>query len=61
MKVKEYRVIRGYTQAELASLMGLSQQAYSKKERGDREFKIEEIRKLKKILNVSYEELFNEK
>lgn len=60
MKVKEYRIIKGFTQSELSELMGITQQTYSKKERGERSFTLDEIKKLKKILNVSYEELFGE-
>lgn len=60
MKVKEYRVIKGLTQNELSNLLGITQQAYSRKERGERSFTIEEIKKLKQIFNISYEELFGE-
>lgn len=61
MKVKEYRIIGGYTQREMADKLGISQPSYSQKENGDRGFTIEEIKKLKKILKVSYEQLFDEK
>ena len=61
MKVREYRIIKGYTQSEIAVLLGISQQGYSLKEKGKRDFSIEEVRLLKKILNVSYEQLFNER
>lgn len=60
MKVKECRKEKGLTQSELSELMGITQQTYSKKERGERSFTLDEIKKLKKILNVSYEELFGE-
>lgn len=60
MKVKEYRIIKGFTQNELSELIGITQQTYSKKERGERSFTLDEVKKLKKILNVSYEELFGE-
>ena len=60
MKVKEYRIIKGFTQNELSELIGITQQAYSKKERGERSFTLDEVKKLKKILNISYEELFGE-
>ncbi|HLR34063.1 MAG TPA: helix-turn-helix transcriptional regulator [Tissierellales bacterium] len=60
MKVKEYRIIKGFTQNELSELIGITQQTYSKKERGERSFTLDEVKKLKKILNISYEELFGE-
>lgn len=60
MKVKEYRIIKGFTQNELSKLIGITQQTYSKKERGERSFTLDEVKKLKKILNISYEELFGE-
>jgi len=60
LKVKEYRIIKGFTQNELSELIGITQQTYSKKERGERSFTLDEVKKLKKILNISYEELFGE-
>lgn len=60
MKVKEYRIIKGYTQEEFAKILGIKQASYSNKENGKRQFTIEEIKKLKKILGVAYEELFDE-
>ena len=60
MKVKEYRIIKGFTQNELSELIGITQQTYSKKERGEKSFTLDEVKKLKKILNISYEELFGE-
>ena len=60
MKVKEYRIIKGFTQNELSELIGITQQTYSKKERGERSFTLDEVKKLKQILNISYEELFGE-
>ncbi len=60
MKVKQYRIIKGYTQSELAEMLGIKQNTYSYKERGVYDFSIDEIKKLKTILEVSYEELFGE-
>ena len=59
MKAREYRVIRGLTQTEIATILGISQSAYSLKEMGKREFSIEELKILKEILNVTYDELLN--
>ena len=44
MKVKEYRVMKGYTQTEIANLLGIKQNTYSDKERGKTQFNIKEIK-----------------
>ena len=59
MNVKEYRIKRGYTQEQIAELLNIKQNTYSNKENGKRAFTIEEIRKLKRILNTTYDELLN--
>ena len=59
MKVREYRIVAGYTQAEIAILLGITQSAYSMKEANKREFSINELKILKEILNVTYDELLN--
>ena len=59
MKIKEYRVKMGYTQRQIASLLDIKQNTYSNKENGKRDFTIREIKKLKEILNTTYDELLN--
>ena len=59
MNVKECRIKMGYTQEQIAMLLDIKQNTYSNKENGKRAFTIEEIRKLKKILNTTYDELLN--
>ena len=59
MNIKEYRIKRGYTQEHIAELLNIKQNTYSYKENGKRAFTIEEIRKLKRILNTTYDELLN--
>ena len=59
MKIKEYRIIKGYTQRELAEILGIKQNTYSDKERGKTNFTIDEIKEIKKILQVSYDELLD--
>ena len=59
MNIKEYRIRRGYTQKQIAILLGIKQNTYSNKENGKRAFTLEEIRKLKRILNITYNELLN--
>lgn len=59
LKIKEYRIIKGFTQHEMANLLNISQKTYSAKETGKRKFTIEEIKEIKKILQVSYDELLD--
>ena len=59
MKVKEYRVKYSYTQKELAELLGIKQNTYSDKERGKTKFTIDEIKLIKELLNVTYDEILS--
>ena len=59
MKIKEYRISKGYTQAEIANILNIKQSSYSNKELGRREFTIEEIKLLKELFDVTYEDLLN--
>ena len=59
MKIKEYRILKGYTQTEIANILNIKQSSYSNKELGRRDFTIEEIKLLKELFEVSYEDLLN--
>ena len=59
MKVKEYRLLNGYTQTEIANILNIKQNSYSNKELGKRSFTIEEIKLLKELFKVTYEHLLN--
>ena len=59
MKIKEYRILKGYTQAEIANILNIKQSSYSNKELGRRDFTIEEIKLLKDLFEVTYEDLLN--
>ena len=59
VKVKEYRVMKGYTQTEIANLLGIKQNTYSDKERVKTQFNIKEIKLIKELLNVTYDELLS--
>lgn len=59
MKIKEYRLLKGYTQAEIANVLNIKQSSYSNKELGRRDFTIEEIKLLKELFEVTYEDLLN--
>lgn len=59
MKVKEYRLLNGYTQTEIANILNIKQNSYSNKELGKRAFTIEEIKLLKELFKVTYEDLLD--
>ena len=59
LKVKEYRVMKGYTQTEIANLLGIKQNTYSDKERGKTQFNVKEIRIIKELFEVTYDELLS--
>lgn len=59
MKVKEYRLLNGYTQTEIANILNIKQNSYSNKELGKRAFTIEEIKLLKELFEITYDELLN--
>lgn len=60
MNVKKYRENLKISQKDIASKLKMTQQAYSRKERGIRKFTIDEAFKLEDILKVSIRELFEE-
>ena len=59
MKIKDYRILKGYTQSEIANVLNIKQSSYSNKELGRRDFTIEEIKLLKELFEVTYEDLLN--
>lgn len=48
--IKEKRLERGLSQGEAATLLGISQAAYSRYESGDRKIDLPMLRKIAKIL-----------
>ena len=59
MRIKEYRIINGYTQRELAEVLGIKQNTYSDKERGKINFTIDEIKIIKELFNTTYDDLLS--
>ena len=59
MKIKEYRMVKGYTQREIAELLGIKQNTYSDKERGKTKFTIDEVKLIKELFNVTYDDLLS--
>ena len=58
--IREIRKKLGLSQEYIAQKLGITQASYSCKEAGKRRFIIEELKTLKKILNVTYEELLGD-
>lgn len=52
------RVSRGKTQAEMAELLGISEQTYNQKELGKRDFMLSESKRLSDYFGKSIEEIF---
>jgi putative transcriptional regulator len=58
MKLKDYRLSKGYTQKDMAKLLGISQQSYSNKELGKREFNIKELIAIEKIIGIGIADIY---
>ena len=58
--IREIRKKLGLSQEYMAQRLGITQASYSFKESGIRKFSIEELKILKRILNVSYDELLGD-
>lgn len=52
---------KGLTQQEMADLLGISKGNYNLKENGKLDFNLLEVKKILKILDTSYDEIFFEK
>jgi transcriptional regulator with XRE-family HTH domain len=59
MKIKEYRMTKGYTQKEIAELLGIKQNTYSDKELGKSKFTIDEVKLIKELFKVTYDDLLS--
>lgn len=57
IRLKELRIKAGYTQAETAQLLGISQPAYANYERGARQADYDTLSKLAEIFNSSVDYL----
>lgn len=56
-ELKSLRVLNGLTQKELAEKLEMSETSYTKRENGQIPFSIDEIKKMKLILSLSYDDL----
>ena len=58
-KIKQYRKLNKYRQEDLAKILGIKQNTYSKKENGISKFTVDEITILKDIFKVTYDDLLS--
>ena len=59
MRIKEYRIIKEKKKKELAEVLGIKQNTYSDKERGKTNFTIDEIKIIKELFSVTYDDLLS--
>ena len=52
-------MVKGYTQREIAELLGIKQNTYSDKERGKTKFTIDEVKLIKELFKVTYDDLLS--
>ena len=57
--IRKYRKLKGLSQQELGALLGFSTRTVSDWECNNTEPNVETIRKLVKVLDIAYEELFD--
>ena len=58
LKLKAKRVEKGYTQSQLAKLIGIAPATYNHKENGIAHFSFQEIIKLLDVLECKFEDIF---
>lgn len=56
--VKQARQLRGYSQPEMAELMGISKNAYIMKENGDSRFYVDEAYLFADKVSIPFEKIF---
>lgn len=57
--IRNLRVLRGYSQSYMACRLGISQQSFSKMERGESVITIERMNAIAQILEVSVSQFFH--
>ena len=57
ISLKQKRLIFGYTQQEMAKMLGISYYSYNTKEKGNSKWNLKEANKLKIIFNLTPEEV----
>ena len=57
-KLKGRRCELGYSLEDMANFLGISKDCYFRKEKGKTDFYLCEVRKILKVLNSEYDEIF---
>lgn len=60
MRVKEFRESKGYTQQEIAKILGIKQGSYSDKENERRAFTVRELLILEILFGVSISDMYKD-
>ncbi|MGL4560869.1 MAG: helix-turn-helix domain-containing protein [Brevinema sp.] len=60
MRVKEFREKKGYTQQDIASILGIKQGSYSDKENERRPFTVKELLILEILLDASISDMYKD-
>ncbi|HFL3696527.1 helix-turn-helix domain-containing protein [Clostridioides difficile] len=55
-KLKEYRIKKRYTHQIISEYLNMASSTYSRKEKGIKDFKIEEFENISKVLGLSDDE-----
>lgn len=56
-EIKAYRAKHGYTQKDVAEKLGISEIAYNRRENGQLDFYVSELRKLIEVLQIPEEDV----
>lgn len=58
LKLKGKRVEKGLTQDAMSKLLNIEKATYGRKERGDAQFTLYEVKKILEILECNFEDIF---
>ncbi len=58
LKLKGMRVAKGLTQEAMAKLLNTTKTTYGRKERGDAQFDLNEVKQILEILECRFEDIF---
>ena len=58
LKLKGKRVEKGLTQEGIAKLLNMEKSAYARKENGQVQFRLDEVKKILEILECNFEDIF---
>lgn len=56
-ELKSLRALYGFTQKQLADKLGIGETSYTKRENGDLDFTIDEVKAIKEIFNLKDEDI----